>query len=1469
MKKTIISLIIVILFSLKIFGQTDTAFWFSAPEVSTSTSNFDIPIVFRISTSNLASIVTVSQPANSLFTPITVTIPANSTSSVDISAFLNMVETKPPNTIVNYGLHISASQPVTAYYEVVSSYCGCNPEIYSLKGKNALGTYFLIPAQTYYSNNPSYNPVPYSSFNIVATENGTNVTITPSFNIVGRPAAVPFTISLNAGQAYSATATSQSAGQHLQGSIVNSNKPIAITYSDDLLSGPGGCADLAGDQIVPVSIVGSEYIVAKGGLNIERVSVLGTQNNTNIFLDGNPTPVANIGLGQTYEFTLTNPSVYINASAPVYVLHTSGNGCEIGAALLPSIICTGSQQVGFTRSSSVPFYLNLVVRTASTGFFQLNGNGTYVTSGMFSLVPGTGGQWSFAHILFNTTQVPINLASLIRLTNGDVFHMGILNGDVGGGCSYGYFSDFNIINANAGADDTICLGQSINLNASGGTIYSWSPSEGLSATNISNPIASPTSTTTYTVTVTDINSCSATDNIVITVNPLPAANAGLDVAICNGNSTTLNASGGNTYSWSPSTNLSDPYISNPNASPPSTTTYTVTVSDLNNCSATDDVIITLLNPTPIDAGTNVAICAGSNTQLNAIGGLIYSWFPASGLSNTAINNPIASPSVTTTYYVSSSVPVGNLINNGNFESGNSGFNSNYTYMFPNSSEGQYYIGANPSSFNGLFSSCSDHTGGTNGNMMIVNGSGIPSRNVWCQTISITANTDYDFSTWATSLYSESPAILQFSINGQVLGSPFNLSSSTCIWSHFFATWNSGSNTTANICIVNQNTALGGNDFALDDISFSTLCFSTDSVLVTVNQLPTINAGSDVTICNGNNTQLNASGGNAYQWSPSEGLSTTDISNPLANPAITTTYIVTVTDVNNCSATDDVAITVNPLPTANAGSDVAICIGNNTQLSATGGTTYSWSPSLGLSETTISNPVANPTITTTYIVTITDVNNCSATDDVVITVNQLPAANAGSDVAICYSNNTQLNASGGNTYQWSPATNLSDPYISNPNASPLSTTTYTVTVSDLNNCSATDDMILTVHPQVIPDAGQDQAICIGQGVVSMNATGGANYAWSPSTGLTNINTANPFASPLTTTIYTVTVSDIYGCSETDNVTITVNPIPSCTYITDSANCNDSDGSITLTPSGGSTPYSYIWNPSVSTTAIAANIPAGTYYVTITDKNGCATTSTILVGETQIPLATASSQNEICGQANGSVDVTASGGLGPYNYLWNNNDTTSTISNLTAGNYIVTVTDYNGCTTSASVNVMETLGPDANFSVHPNVLTTMDGPVSFIDNSSGNIVSWQWDFGDGSTNGIGEELNHKFENVGTYLVTLIVTDSNGCVDTVTNTVKVKDIFAFYVPNAFTPNNDGINDEWVPKFVGVDINNYECLIFDRFGNLIFTTDNPYVPWNGTKFNEGNFKDVLMDVFVYKISLKEIDGHNHYYIGRITLIP
>ncbi len=493
----IVFFLIVMASNSALFAQFDTLFWFAAPEVAQADRNFDRPIYIWLSSSNAPSQVTITQPANSSFAPIVVNLAANSTQFVNLTPWIDQIETKPANQVLNYGIKVSATNPVNAYYEILSLQCMCSPEIYVLKGRNSLGTQFMIPIQNFLNNanDASYTPTPYSSFVIVATENNTNVTITTSADVVGHNSNTPYTITLNEGQTYSATATSQLSTQHLNGSVVTSDKPIAITINDDLIYGGtyGTCADVAGDQIIPVNILGTKFIVVRGFLTIpyDKVFILATQNNTTVQVNG--TTLTTINSGQTYMYSMNlADAVYIETSHPVYTLQLSGFGCEIGNCLVPQIECSGSHSVTFTRSTNDPLHLMLIVPTGGETNFQVNGNPTLINAPQFSFVPGTNNTWKYAKITFSTSQIPSGVSTTI--TNSlERFHLGFIHGTPNNGCRFGFFSDFGKYKYEITANGThFCVGDTLQLTTNGfpGATYNWTGPNGFSSTSQSFQINS-------------------------------------------------------------------------------------------------------------------------------------------------------------------------------------------------------------------------------------------------------------------------------------------------------------------------------------------------------------------------------------------------------------------------------------------------------------------------------------------------------------------------------------------------------------------------------------------------------------------------------------------------------------------------------------------------------------------------------------------------------------------------------------------------------------------------------------------------------------------------------------------------------------------------------------------------------------------------------------------------------------------
>lgn len=652
------------------------------------------------------------------------------------------------------------------------------------------------------------------------------------------------------------------------------------------------------------------------------------------------------------------------------------------------------------------------------------------------------------------------------------------------------------------------------------------------------------------------------------------------------------------------------------------------------------------------------------------------------------------------------------------------------------------------------------------------------------------------------------------------------------------------------------------------------CTSTDNVVVNVvNNLTVTATPTSSSICSGASVPLTASGATNYTWTPSTGLSSTTGSNVTATPSASTTYTVTGDDAG-CTGSATVTVNVNSVNISATPTNPNICNGGNVTLSASGSglSTYTWAPATGLNTTSGSSVIASPTTNTTYTVTGSDAIGCSATASVTVNVITISATAVSTDENCGHANGTATVTPSGNctqayTYAWN-----SSPPQYNANAINLPAGSYTVTVN-CGTCSTATSVTVNnlPGPSVAITSITNTTCSDPNGGATAQASGGGgtySYQWSNSQ-------SGPTLSGVYDGVYYVTVTDQDNCTATNTVTITDAPPPTATIVNIvPEDCGFGNGSLTANVSGGTPAYQYAWstNPQQNS-QIATNLASGTYMVTVTDNNGCTATTFANVPMINGPSASALSTPEYCDQANGTVTVTATGGSGIYTYTWSTSppQNTQTATNLPAGSYTVTVDD-GGCTTATTVSLLNIPGPDAGFSVHPKVLTIMDGPVHFLDNSSGNIVNWSWDLGDGSTEST-TDFDHPYDGMGTYVITLIVTDNNGCLDTTVDTVKVKDIFTFYIPTAFTPNNDGFNDFFFPQGVNVDPNEFEMNIFDRWGNLIFHTTewltNKSASWNGTEDNKGTYEDVLMDVYVYRIKVKELEGPKHEYIGRIALIP
>jgi gliding motility-associated-like protein len=322
-----------------------------------------------------------------------------------------------------------------------------------------------------------------------------------------------------------------------------------------------------------------------------------------------------------------------------------------------------------------------------------------------------------------------------------------------------------------------------------------------------------------------------------------------------------------------------------------------------------------------------------------------------------------------------------------------------------------------------------------------------------------------------------------------------------------------------------------------------LCSAIDSTTIYVNPLPVIQTLNDTAICQLAPLILTTnSNATTYQWSPANYVNNSGIANPAFIGATSQRMYVTGTTGPGCSSMDSVDVTVKPAPVIQTINDTTLCLNQNITLTTTGGLSYSWSPVTGLSNPGIANPVFSGNTGRTYTVTGIGINGCAGTDTVNISISSPAALKQPPSFSTCQKRAVQLDGNNGTrvSYLWSPATYLSNNTIINPVANPPQTTLYTLVVTD-NSCGydSTFTTQVTVLPSPIVSAGKSNDIDCTIHSATLNATGGNQYTWSPSTGLNSTTISYPVASPATTQKYIVLVTDASGCTNTDSVTVFVN------------------------------------------------------------------------------------------------------------------------------------------------------------------------------------------------------------------------------------------------------------------------------------------------------------------------------------------
>ena len=471
--------------------------------------------------------------------------------------------------------------------------------------------------------------------------------------------------------------------------------------------------------------------------------------------------------------------------------------------------------------------------------------------------------------------------------------------------------------------------------------------------------------------------------------------------------------------------------------------------------------------------------------------------------------------------------------------------------------------------------------------------------------------------------------------------------------------------------------------------------------------------------------FNAGTGYAYNWS--NGAMIEDPTGLSSG-----TYTCTITDGAGCTRLQNVTLN-DPAPvvvTTNPATSTAICIGNSTSITASGASTYTWSPSGGLSGTTGATVTANPSSTSTYLVTGTSSLGCTDTVSIQVVVNALPTAAISGANTICTGDTANLLASGGTSYVWSNGPSVA----SNP-VNPTSNTTYTVTVTDANTCQDTAQISVNVNAlPTVSFTGMD-TICNGD-TTTITASGGTSYAWSngPSSAGQDLN-------PSTTTSYTVTVTDANTCENSGSVTVVVNALPVLSFVGTDTICDGDSTQITV--SGAST-YQWGFGPTTSMVDLSPSTTTS-FDVAGTDGNGCTASDTIEIVVNALPVASITGADSIC--AGDTTSLTAAGGT---SYVWSTTAMTTSIdvAPTAATTYTVTVSDVNGCEAAASHPVFVNALPSILIA---GVDTICPGDTVSLIASGG--LSYVW-----STSETTFSIDVNPSTNTTYTVT--ATDNNGC-------------------------------------------------------------------------------------------------------------
>ncbi len=919
-----------------------------------------------------------------------------------------------------------------------------------------------------------------------------------------------------------------------------------------------------------------------------------------------------------------------------------------------------------------------------------------------------------------------------------------------------------------------CEGATIALNANGngGTAYSWSGPDGFTS-NIQNPTianADGDNAGTYTATLTNTTTgCSVSASTVVAVNALPTLNASNNGPYCAGATIALtaNGTGGTVYAWSGpngyTANVANPTIANSTTT--NAGTYTVRLTNpTTGCSVEASTVVEVnANPT-VTASNTGAYCAGQTIALSAVSAdaTSFAWSGPNGYSSAQQNPTIANAATNnggsytvvvtnannctaqaSTVVTVNANPTANASNTGAYCEGQ-------TITLQTTATGTY-AWSGPNGFSS-----------TTQNPTVANATTV---NAGTYTLVVTNANNCTANATTTVVVNATPTVTASNTGAYCAGETISLSATSDATSFAWNGPNGFTSTTQNPTIANAATTNGGAYTVV--VTNANNCTAEASTNVVVNAVPTITASNTGAYCEGQTISLSAtSNATSFAWSGPNGFSST-LQNPtIANSTVSNegTYTVVATNANNCTAQATTTVVVNTTPTVTASNTGAYCAGETISLSATSdATSFAWNGPNGFTSA-LQNPTIENAATTngaSYTVVATSAAGCTANASTVVIVNANPVVDASNTGAYCEGATITLQTTATGTYAWSGpngfTSTMQNPTIAN--ATLADAGTYTLVVTNANNCTADATTTVVVNANPTVELGNNVTVCSGENA-TLDAGAGLTYHWSTNATTQTISVAAGD--------YYVTVYNANECSATDNISVANYPQTTlATTSTAETHSNSHDGTATVTPTGAS-PFQYNWSNN-GTTATISGLAGGNYSVTVTDGNGCVSTVIVNVATMNTPPVADFSVNNaenvtIClGAEVVFADLSTNT---PTQWTWNFGDgQTSSVQNPThtyaeAGSYNVslTVANQDGTDSKQITNcVVVNAVPTATAS---NSGAYCAGETIELSVSSDIATEYQWTGPMGFSSALQNATrpNATTNYAGTYSV--VVTSANGC-------------------------------------------------------------------------------------------------------------